>query len=137
MTRLFCSLLLASSIGLASARADDTYVPPVEDAWRDAQVQYAQGRYREAFGNFYWAAIRDHAQAQEIVGMMYLLGPETYGPGIRRDPGEAEFWLKAAGHGGREVADYVLCTMGRSAERRAADRTAAARHCARSLPTGR
>ena len=77
MKKILVGLLLASSLGLASARADDTYFPPVENAWRDAQVQYAAGRYGEAFGNFYLAAIRNHAQAQEIVGMMYLLGPET------------------------------------------------------------
>ena len=137
MKRLLCGFLLSSSIGLASARADETYIAPVEDAWRDAQVQYAEGRYKDAFGNFYWAAIRDHAQAQEIVGMMYLLGPETYGPGIRRDPGEAEFWLKAAGQGGREVADYVRCTMRRAPEQRDADWPAAARNCARALQSAR
>ena len=137
MKNVLCGLLLASSIGLVSARADDTHVPPVEEAWRDAQVQYAEGRYRDAFGNFYWAAIRDLAQAQEIVGMMYLLGPETYGPGIRRDLGEAEFWLKAAGHGGREVAAYLGCMMHRSPEQGATDRTAARRNCARALQTAR
>lgn len=108
--RSFAAMLCALAIA-APVRADDTYVAPVEEAWELAQAQYAQGRYAEAFGNFYWAAIRDHAQAQEIVGMTYLLGPRVYGPAIRADRAEAAFWLGEAGKRGREVGRHVQCAL--------------------------
>lgn len=109
MKKEILSVLLCAGISVAPACADDTYIAPVDEAWRTAQAQYADGRFADAFGNFYWAAIRDHAQAQEIVGMMYLLGPETYGPAVRHDFAEAEFWLAEAARRGREVARHVLC----------------------------
>ena len=67
MNKFLRRILFAISLGapLAPACADDTHVASVEDAWSAALVQYADGRYTEAFGNFFWAAIRDHAQAQE------------------------------------------------------------------------
>ena len=108
---MMLSLLVCLLLSAPLARADDTYVAPVQEAWREALVQYSDGRHAEAFGNFFWAAIRDHAQAQEIVGMMYLLGPEVYGPGVRRDAREAAFWLSEAGGRGRETARYVRCLM--------------------------
>ncbi len=111
LSRMMLSLFACLLLEAPTARADDTYVAPVHEAWREALVQYSEGRHAEAFANFFWAAIRDHAQAQEIVGMMYLLGPEFYGPGVRRDPQEAAFWLSEAGGRGRETARYMRCLM--------------------------
>ena len=111
------------------AYADDTYVAPVEEAWVLAQEQYGQGRYGDAFGNFYWAAIRDHAQAQEIVGMMYLLGPAVYGPAIRADRAQAAFWLGEAGERGRDVGRHMHCVLA-DAEQRLLS-AALARNCVR------
>ena len=118
-------------IGSALARADDTHVMPVPEAWDIAQRLYAEGRYGEAFGEFFSAAIRDHAQAQEIVGMMVLLGPDIYGPQVRHDKVEAQFWLDLASAHGRPVAAYVLCMMRRAEVRQFAVRRAAEAACAR------
>jgi hypothetical protein len=126
MKKALHATLLSFCVSVMPAHADDTHVASVEDAWQMAQSQYAEGRFADAFGNFYWAAIRDHAQAQEIVGMMLLLGPATYGPEVRREPREAEFWLVEAGRRGREVARHVLCMARRDPPREAAPSVAAA-----------
>lgn len=118
--RKLAAILLTSLVAF-HAKADDTYVAPVEDALELAQQQYAKGRYREAFGNFYWAAIRDDARAQEIVGLMYLVGRKVYGPSVRTDKSEADFWLGEAKRRGRNVERSVDCaTRGAREGRRAA-----------------
>ena len=140
MKRLIPLLLFAFHVSAGvialPAHADDTRVATVEDAWDLAHSQYDQGRFAEAFGNFFWVAIRDHAQAQEIVGLMYLLGPATYGPGVRRDPQEAAFWLAEAGQRGREVARYLDCMSRRPAAPQAVRSTAVAL-CAQERMTDR
>jgi TPR repeat protein len=109
--RHFAAVLLFVFAAVAPTRADDTYIAPVEDAVTLAQRQYAEGRFGEAFGNFYWAAIRDHAQAQEIVGIMYLLGPAVFGPAVRADRDESRFWLSEAAKRGRDVARNSRCAV--------------------------
>lgn len=131
----FTTIVGALSVG-EPAHADDTRVATVDEAMRLAHAQYDEGRYANAFGNFFWAAIRDHAQAQEIVGMMYLLGPDTYGPGVRRDPDEAAFWLAEAGQRGREVARYLDCMSRRPAARQSARYSGATTLCAPTVTTG-
>ncbi len=133
MKRLIAGYGIAAGLllGGAMARADDTHVMPVEEAWNTAQRLYAEGRYGDAFGEFFSAAIRDHAQAQEIVGMMYLLGPEIYGPQVRHDKVEAQFWLEQASARDRPVAGYVLCMIRRTDLRQFAVRRAAEAACAR------
>jgi TPR repeat protein len=126
MKKVLHATLVSFCVSVTPAHADDTRIASVDEAWQVAQSQYADGRFADAFGNFYWAAIRDHAQAQEIVGMMLLLGPASYGPDVRRDPREAEFWLAEAGSRGREVARHVLCMGRRDAPRDAVASVAAA-----------
>ena len=119
-TRRFATLAglaLCALTAFTPARADDTYIAPVEDAFDIAQKQYAAGRFGDAFGNFYWAAIRDHARAQEIVGIMYLLGPAVYGKAVRADREEAKFWLAEAGKRGRDVARHAQCAQEQAGKR--------------------
>lgn len=103
--------LLAAYACASTAQADDTYVAPVEDAIQLAQKQYASGRYSEAFGNFFWAAIREDARSQEIVGLMYLLGQKVYGRAVRADRAQAQFWLDEAAKGGRTSARSSQCAL--------------------------
>ena len=91
----------------AQAIADDTFVETVGDSIARADAAYAQGKFAEAYQYYYWAAIRDHARAQEIVGLMRLYGPELFGPEIARDRVEAAFWLREAARRGREVAAFL------------------------------
>lgn len=87
--------------------ADDTFVETVGDSIARADEAYAQGKFAEAYQYYYWAAIRDHARAQEIVGLMRLYGPELFGREITRDRVEAAFWLREAARRGREVAAFL------------------------------
>jgi hypothetical protein len=115
--RKLAAITLCLCAAIRSAQADDTYVAPVEDAFAAGQSQYGEGRFVEAFGNFYWAAIRDHGQAQEMVGLMQLLGPQVYGPGVRADRKEARFWLAEAGKRGRDVARDAQCALDQVGQR--------------------
>ena len=85
------ALALALTLASANAMVDDTHVDTVEDAWSNAQAKFAAGKYRQAFTNYFWAAIRDHSQAQEMVGIMYSLGPKLFGTDVVRDRKEADF----------------------------------------------
>ena len=93
---------------------DDTYVEIVEDSVAKAESAYAAGRFREAYQFFYWAAIRDHARAQEVVGVMLLLGSDIYGPQVSADRGEAVFWLQQAAARGRPTAAYLAAALDRA-----------------------
>jgi TPR repeat protein len=117
MQRSTAILVLAAALLLQTgpARADDTYVSSVEEAWANAVHDYARRDYRAAFGNFFWAAIRDHAQAQEMVGLMYLLGPQAFGTGVRMNRGEAAFWFDQARTHGSDVARHLHCVLARTA----------------------
>lgn len=97
---------------------DDTYVASVEEAWRNGQTHFAAGRFREAFNDYFWAAIRDHPEAQERVGIMYLLGPDMFGHAVSRNRDEAAFWLKQAADRGRDVDRDLTCIITRRASER-------------------
>ena len=72
-----------------------------------AHNQYALGKYREAYGNFFWAAIQNHAPAQELLGFMLLYGEDLYGPHVKRDVKEAGKWFKEAASQGLSVAAFM------------------------------
>lgn len=110
------TLMLAAAPGSAQAAPlnDDTYVETVEDSIAKAEAAYAAGRFGEAYQFFYWAAIRDHARAQEMVGVMLLLGRDTYGPQVNADRGEAAFWLQQAASRGRDTAAHLAAALGRA-----------------------
>jgi TPR repeat protein len=91
----------------STAATDDTFVETVRDSIARADAAYALGKFREAYEYYYWAAIRDHARAQEIIGLMRLYGPELFGAEVARDRVEAAFWLREAARRGREVAAFL------------------------------
>lgn len=97
----------------AAPLADDTFVETVGDSVVRAEAAYAVGRFDEAYQYFYWAAIRDHAFAQEMVGMMLLLGRDTFGPGVAADREGAAFWLAQAASRGRATAAHLAAALER------------------------
>ena len=120
MTTRPCKPMLAALLAVCACAApvaaaprwvDDTYIAPVEEALELAHKQYARGRYGDAFGNFYWAAIRENARAQEVVGLMYLLGQKVYGQAVRADRAQAQFWLTEAASLGRPSARSTQCAL--------------------------
>lgn len=55
----------------------------------DKAIQaYERGQYRDAQRNFLMAAADGDPRAQEVVGVMYALGPQVY-PGVQQDLGNA------------------------------------------------
>lgn len=109
---------LVCGFHLSVAVADDTYVASVEESLANAQKHYARGNFRAAFNDFYWAAIRDHPQAQQMVGLMYLLGPEAFGIDVQRDRGEAAFWMNEAQSRGVDVNEHLRCAITRKVSER-------------------
>ncbi|MBL8380237.1 MAG: hypothetical protein JNM79_20375 [Burkholderiales bacterium] len=100
-------LVIAAALAAPNSRADETWLPPIEESVLRAEQHYAHGAYSNAYADFFAAAIRGHARSQEIIGMMLLLGPEVYGPAIQRDRERALLWLGEAAGRGREVAGRV------------------------------
>ncbi len=90
---------------------DDTYIETVEDCMAKAESAYAAGRFSEAYGFYYWAALRDHPLAQEMVGIMLLLGHETFGAQIAANRNEAAFWLKQAAANGRGTSRKLSAAL--------------------------
>lgn len=90
---------------------DDTSVGTVEEDWDAGQEAYRAGDFARAWQHLFAAAIRDHAQAQEMLGMMRLYGPALYGPPIAADRDEAVFWLGEAARQGREPALHMHCAL--------------------------
>ena len=107
---VFC--VIASPVEAQQTYAvDDTHVGTVAESWEAGMTQYARGNYWQAYGHLFAAAMRDHAEAQEVIGLMRLYGPELYGQEIARDRDEATFWLGEAARQGREAALHVHCAL--------------------------
>lgn len=121
-------VLLAPALASAqtAALADDTFVETVGDSLARAEEAYAAGRFSDAYGFYYWAAIRNDARAQEMVGLMLLPGTGLYGAAVAANRGDALFWLRQAASRGRDTAARLAQALERPATASAATRTAAA-----------
>ena len=86
-------LALALSTAAPAAFADAVDATSPEGIFDHAQNLYAEGRYSDAFKDFLRAAVLEHPQAQEMVGMMSLLGSRFYGTQVAYDKDAAQFWL--------------------------------------------
>ena len=102
-----CAVPQAYSADPVRIDSDVTRVESIPEVMAAARQEYALGKYREAYGNFYWAAIQDHAPAQEMLGLMLLYGEELYGASIRRDVNSAEKWFNDAASHGLPVARFM------------------------------
>jgi TPR repeat protein len=109
-----------------AALADDTFVETVSDSLLRAEAAYAAGRFGDAFGFYYWAAIRDNARAQEMVGLMLLPGTGLYGAAVTADRDDALFWLRQAASRGRDTAAHLAQALARQATASMTTRTATA-----------
>lgn len=109
-----------------ATQADDTFIETVSDSFARAEEAYAAGRFREAYGFYFWAAIRDNARAQEMVGLMLLPGTGLYGDAAPADRDDALFWLRQAASRGRDTAARLAKALARPATANATSRTTAA-----------
>ena len=108
-----------------AALADDTFVETVGDSLLRAEAAYAAGQFRDAYGFYYWAAIRDDARAQEMVGLMLLPGTGLYGEAVAANREEALFWLRQAASRGRDTAARLAQALERPTAAQLTSRTAA------------
>lgn len=72
---------------------------------------YDDSEYQDAMTQFRLAADGGNARAQEILGFMYLHGPNLYGAALPHDRDQAIYWFGFAARGGREVAEHMLCVL--------------------------
>jgi len=80
----------------------------------DAEVAYESGRFSEALALFEERGLEGDVQAQELVGMMYLLGPALFSNDVAADLARAANWLRAAALNGSAKAQFVLAQMYRT-----------------------
>jgi TPR repeat protein len=80
----------------------------------DAESAYESGRFAEALALFEERGLEGDVQAQELVGMMHLVGPALYGEEIAADPACAARWLRAAALNGSATSQFVLAHMYKS-----------------------
>ena len=80
----------------------------------DAESAYESGRFAEALALFEERGLEGDVQAQELVGMMYLVGPALYGQEIAADPVCAARWFRAAALNGSTTSQFVLAHMYKS-----------------------
>jgi TPR repeat protein len=77
----------------------------------DAESAYESGRFAEALALFEERGLEGDIQAQELVGMMHLVGPALYGQEIAADPACAARWFRAAALNGSTTSQFVLAHM--------------------------
>lgn len=77
-------------------------------AYETGLRHYDAGRYAEALAEFTKAAHAGHRRAQEVAGMMNLLGPRLYGDQVAEDRQAARRWLERAGAQGSDVAALMV-----------------------------
>jgi TPR repeat protein len=82
------------------------------EAADEAMAAYEQGNYVEAEVRLLRAARAGDAQAQEMLGFMYAIGPTLY-PGVPRNLIAATLWFDRAARSGRPVARYMHCALAR------------------------
>ncbi len=78
-----------------------------------ALERYANGEYAAAYAGFGAAADAGHGRAQEIAGLMGLLGPSMYGAAVAHDTVAAVRRLQQAAESGSEVGRHVVCARAR------------------------
>ena len=82
------------------------------DGLEEALVAYERGNYVDAEIKLLRAARAGDAQAQEMLGFMYAIGPTLY-PGVPRNVGAATVWFDRAARSGRPIARYMHCAIAR------------------------
>lgn len=99
---------------VTSVRAGGSEVSPANWDLERGWLAFERGDYRVAHDRMIIAAQDGEPAAQELVGLMYALGPEVY-PGIEADAALASDWLELAARNGQSAAQQVYCAMVRRA----------------------
>jgi TPR repeat protein len=81
--------------------------------FEEAMLAYQQGHYAITRAKLIPIAEKGDARAQEILGLMYALGPRVF-PGVPRHMRSAALWLDRAARNGRPTARYMYCALART-----------------------
>jgi TPR repeat protein len=112
--RIGLSGALCLAAALSAAQPPDAgVVLHAEQRFQLALEAQAARDYRAMLEQLRQAAAEDHAEAQEMLGMVLLAGPTLYGAAIRADRCEARQWLLRAAAQGRETARVQLAFLNR------------------------
>jgi TPR repeat protein len=76
----------------------------------NARVAYSKGEYAVAHDRLLAAARKGDADAQELLGMMHMVGPEVF-PGVPQDLTQSAVLLQRAARSGRPVARAMYCAL--------------------------
>src|SRR5258706_13913148 len=90
-----CALLALAMTGARSAHGLE-----------EAMGAYARGHFGEAEALLLTAGHAGHANAQELLGFLYAIGPDLY-PGVWRRLNAAGNWFDRAAPPGRTAAQYM------------------------------
>ena len=112
--RIGLSGALCLAAALAAAEPPDAgVVLHAEQRFQLALEAQAARDYRSMLEQLRQAAAEDHAEAQEMLGMVLLAGPTLYGAAIRADRCEARQWMLRAASQGSETARVQLAFLNR------------------------
>lgn len=81
--------------------------------FEEAMLSYEKGHFAITRSKLIPLAEKGDSRAQEILGLMYALGPRVF-PGVPRDMRSAALWLDRAARNGRPTARYMYCALARS-----------------------
>jgi TPR repeat protein len=76
----------------------------------NARLAYAKGDYALAHDQLLAAARTGNGEAQELLGMMHMVGPEVF-PGVPQDLTQSAVLLQRAARSGRPVARAMYCAL--------------------------
>jgi TPR repeat protein len=99
-------LLLAASFCFASVQAVRA------DELDKARLAYAKGDYALAHDQLLAASRKGDGEAQELLGMMHMVGPQVF-PGVPQDLTQAAVLLERASRKGRPAARAMYCALAR------------------------
>ncbi|CAN7553529.1 hypothetical protein [Variovorax paradoxus] len=112
--RIGLSGALCLAAALSAAQPPDAgVVLHAEQRFQLALEAQAARDYRAMLEQLRQAAAEDHAEAQEMLGMVLLAGPTLYGAAIRADRCEARQWMLRAASQGSETARVQLAFLNR------------------------
>lgn len=97
------------AVGIATIGTAETHAATI---FEEAMQDYESGEYVKAHVKFRIAAEKGDARAQEILGLMYALGPQLY-PGVAQNLCAAATWLDRAARSGKPTARYAYCAFAR------------------------
>jgi len=107
------SMLICAMAFAATASAAPLVVPTPEQSFQLGLEAQSARDYRAMLNLLRDAAAQGNVEAQEMLGMVLLVGPALYGPTVKANRCEAGLWLRKAVAQGSEVGKVQLDFLNR------------------------